>query len=321
MCTAVNAHGLFGRTLDIEGSFGESVIVTPRAFPFDFRHEGTLCPHLAILGMASVRGGVPLYFDAVNEAGLCMAALKFPENAVYHEPCESKYNVASFELIWWVLGKCRSLTQARELLLKTNVTSDDFSEDTRSSPLHFIIADGEAAIVAESVADGFKIYEDPLGVLTNNPPFCYHLERVCDFMHMSSHYPENMLCPNAPLKAYSGGMGAIGLPGDFSSSSRFVRAVFAKNHTVFEGGQSERVSAFFQVLDTVSVPKGCEKNSVGGSLYTLYTSCIDVSSRTYFFTTYENRRVRALSFDAVDLNVGTLVCRDISGGEDVKYLR
>ena len=321
MCTAVNAHGLFGRTLDVEGSFGESVTVTPRAFPFDFRHEGTLCPHLAILGMASVRGGVPLYFDAVNEAGLCMAALKFPSNAVYHEPREDKHNVASFELIWWVLGKCRTLSQARELLSQTNVTSDDFAEDTSSSPLHFIVADGEAAIVVESVADGLKIYDDPLGVLANNPPFYYHMERVCDFMHLDSRYPENTLCEGVTLVPYSGGMGAVGLPGDFSSSSRFVRAVFAKSHACFEGAPSERVSAFFHVMDVVSVPKGCEKNSVGESLFTLYTSCIDVTSRAYFFTTYDNRRVRALALDGVDLDADTLISRGVSGGDGVERMR
>ncbi len=321
MCTAVNTHGLFGRTLDIERSFGESVALTPRALPLDFRHEGTLHKHLAILGMASVRGGVPLYYDAVNEEGLCMAALKFPENAVYHAPCADKHNVASFELIWWVLGKCKTLGQARELLSKTNVTNDDFAEDTKPSPLHYIVADGEAAIVVESVAHGLKIYENPLGVLTNNPPFCYHLEHVRGFMHLDSGYPENTLCEGVPLTPYSGGIAAVGLPGDFSSPSRFVRAVFAKGHTSLDGTQGERVSAFFHVLDTVSVPRGCEKNASGESLFTLYASCVDVSARAYFFTTYGSRRVRALTMDGVNLDSSTLICRDISGGEDVERLR
>ncbi len=321
MCTAVNTRGLFGRTLDIEGSFDESVTVMPRNFPLEFKNEGTLPAHPAILGMASVRGGVPLYYDAVNEAGLCMAALKFPDNAVYHKPREDKHNVASFELIPWVLGKCRTLLEARELLIKTNVTYDDFAANVKSTPLHFIVADGEGAIVAESVADGLKIYENPLGVLANNPPFPYHATRVCDFMHLTSDYPENTLCADVPLAPYSGGMGAIGLPGDFSSSSRFVRAVFAKNHTLLEGTQSERVGAFFHIMDTVGVPRGCEKNAEGERLFTLYTSCIDVGTRTYFFTTYENRRIRALSLGGVDLDASTLICRDISGGEDVEYMR
>lgn len=321
MCTAVNLDGLFGRTLDIEGSFGESVTVTPRNFPFKFRRESTLRSHLAIIGIASVRGGAPLYYDAVNEAGLCMAALKFPDNAVYHAPTDGRHNVASFELIWWVLGKCRTLREAHELLSKTNVTNDDFAADVKSSPLHFMVAEGKGAIVVESVADGLKIYEDPLGVLTNNPPFPYHATRVCDFMHLTANYPQNSLSGGVPLVPYSGGMGAIGLPGDFSSSSRFVRAMFVKNNTLCEGGLFERVGAFFHVMDTVSVPRGCEKNSVGESLFTLYTSCIDTASRTYFFTTYENRRVRALSLGDVDLDASTLVSRNISGGEDVDYMR
>lgn len=320
MCTALNLDGFFGRTLDVECSYGEKVTLTPRGAGLNFKYEGEMSSHLALLGMAAVIDGVPLYYDAVNEAGICMAALKFPGNAVYREACDNSKNVASFELIPWVLSQCKTLAAARELISKTNITNDDFSDSVKSTPLHFIVADGKSAIVVESTAEGVQIYNNPLGVLTNNPPFCYHTARICDFMHLTPDYPENTLCKNTVLKPYSGGMGAIGLPGDFSSPSRFVRAVFAKNHIDCMGKQSERVGAFFHVMDTVSVPRGCEKNSDRKCVYTLYTSCIDITARTYFFTTYNNRRIRAVELDNVEIDGDTPVCYEINAGEDILFL-
>lgn len=320
MCTALNLDGFFGRTLDVECSFGERVTLTPRSFRLDFRYEGHTNSHLAVLGMAAVMDGVPLYYDAVNEAGLCMAALKFPGNAVYREAHEGVYNIASFELILWVLTQCKTLASARELLSKTNITSDNFSDDVKFTPLHFIVADGRAAIVIESTADGVHIYENPFGVLTNNPPFCYHTAHVCDFMHLSPDYPQNTLCKDVHIEPYSGGMGAIGLPGDFSSSSRFVRAVFVKNHIHGISDEAHGVSTFFHVMNTVLVPKGCEKNREGKSVFTLYTSCIDIKKRTYFFTTYDNRRIRAVSMTEGNMDGNTLVCREIHCGEDILFI-
>ena len=320
MCTAINVNGFFGRTLDVECSFGERVTLTPRNFRLDFRHEGQMNCHLAVLGMAAVMDGVPLYYDAVNEAGLCMAALKFPTNAVYRDLKEGVFNVASFELIPWVLARCKTLAEARELIAKTNITNDNFSSGIKSTPLHFIVADGVGAIVLESTADGTHIYENPFGVLTNNPPFYYHAAHVCDFMHLSPDYPENKLCKGTQLEPYSGGLGAIGLPGDFSSSSRFIRAVFARNHTEGIDAVEHSASSFFHVMDTVFVPQGCERNSEGKSVFTLYTACIDIEKRTYFFTTYENRRIRAVSIGDADIDGDTLVRCEIHGGEDILFL-
>lgn len=320
MCTAVNLNGFFGRTLDVECSFGERVTLTPRNFRLNFRHVGKMNSHFSVLGMAAVIDGVPLYYDAVNEVGICMAALKFPGNAVYREVCDGVYNVASFEVILWVLAQCKTLTAARELLSKTNITNDNFSNDVKSTPLHFIVADGREAIVIESTADGMHIYENPFGVLTNNPPFYYHTAHVCDFMHLTPDYPENMLCKDVCLEPYSGGMGAIGLPGDFSSPSRFVRAVFTRNHIGGMGDEAHSVSAFFHVMSAVFVPNGCEKNREGEGVFTLYTSCIDTEKRTYFFTTYENRRIRAFSMAGANIDGDTLICREIHGSEDILFL-
>ena len=120
-----------GRTLDYERSFGEQVVVTPRRFPLRFRHGETLEEHYALVGMAHVAEGWPLYYDAVNEMGLGMAGLLFPKSGRYGPPWPGWRNAASFELIPWVLARCATAVEARELLAETRVTAEGFSPPCR----------------------------------------------------------------------------------------------------------------------------------------------------------------------------------------------
>lgn len=295
MCTAIfdhNAPYLFGRTLDLERSYGESVTLTPRAFPLRFLHEAPLPVHNALLGCAHVQDGVPLYYDAVNESGLAMAALSFPSSAVYHPPQEGAHNLASFELIPWLLGQCAHLDEARNLLSRVNVTVDSFSHTLPATPLHWLIADATGALTVESVEGGLKIYENPFGVLTNAPDFPFHTCHLSSFLSVDSIPPVNRIAPRLPLPAYSRGMGGMGLTGDLSSPSRFVRALFAKEHTTAEKTLPESVSRFFHVMDFVSQPRGASKTEDGQPIETVYTSCASLMTGEYFFTTYSSRRIR-----------------------------
>ncbi len=299
MCTAIfdqNAPYLFGRTLDLERSYGESVTITPRAFPLSFLHGEPLPTHHALLGCAHVQDGIPLYYDAINEWGLSMAALSFPTHSVYHPSREGAYNLASFEVIPWLLGQCRNLEEARGLLPKINVTKDFFSSALPTTPLHWLIADATGALTLESVEDGVRVYENPFGVLTNAPDFPYHASHVSSYLYASSTPPQNRIAPRIPLSAYSRGMGGMGLPGDLSSPTRFVRALFAKEHT--EAGQTlrESVSRFFHVMDFVSQPRGASKTEDGQPIETVYTSCMSPLTGDYFFTTYSSRRIRHVAF-------------------------
>ena len=104
MCTAaayLTKHFYFGRNLDYEQSFGESVVITPRNWPLALRHGAAMETHYAMIGMAHMQDDFPLYYDAVNEKGLCIAGLNFVDSAVYHPVREGAENVAQFELIPW----------------------------------------------------------------------------------------------------------------------------------------------------------------------------------------------------------------------------
>ena len=303
MCTAVTYRTkdhYFGRTLDLEYSYKEEVVVTPRNFPFEFRTKAVMESHYGLIGMATVVGDYPLYYEAANEHGLAMAGLNFPGNAHYFEEMPGKDNIAPFEFIPWILGQCKNLTEARKLLEKMNLCSIHFSEELPLSPLHWIIADKDGAITVESMADGLKIHENPVGVLTNNPPFDYHMTHLCDYLNLTHLPPENRF-GGLELTPYSKGMGAIGLPGDLSSASRFVRAAFVKLNSLSREGEQESVSQFFHILGAVEQQRGCVRLPDGRCEITVYTSCINTDKGIYYYTTYDNSCISAVDIHRCDL--------------------
>lgn len=296
MCTALvfrPGGSYFGRTLDYERSFGEHLAIAPRAFPLHFRMLPTLSHHPAIAGMAHVEGGFPLYYDAFNEAGLAIAGLNFPENACYFPPDAKKTNLAPFELPLWLLGQCESLAQARALLSGIHLAALPFSPSLPLTPLHWLLADRSGSVCIESTAQGLRVHDNPIEVLTNNPPFeqmCFHLS--C-FRHLSAKAGESSFSPRLSLPACSRGMGALGLPGDFSSPSRFVRAAFVKENSLCGPGAQDEVNQLFHIMRSVEQPMGCVRLE-SGEERTLYTCCCDLNRLIYFYTTYENGGLSAL---------------------------
>lgn len=321
MCTAVTYKTedfYFGRTLDYDFSYGDEVVITPRNYPFVFRHTGTVKAHYALIGMACVAENVPLYYDAVNEKGLCAAGLNFVGNAVYQKPEAGKDNIAQFEFIPWILGQCATVVEAREKLRTLNVTDTPFCDALPVAQLHWMLADRTAAITVEAVKDGLKIYDNPVGVLTNNPPFSEQMFRLNDYMHLSPKPPENRFSKKLPLYAYSRGLGAIGLPGDLSSQSRFVRAAFTKMHSVSEGGEQESVSQFFHILGTVDQPRGCCEVDRGTYEITQYTSCCNADKGIYYYTTYNNHQISGVDMHRENLDGNALVRYVPITGEQIR---
>ncbi len=312
MCTAISyktKDSYFGRNLDLEKSYGERVIIAPRNFPFTFRMAPSLERHFALIGMGITAEGYPLYFEATNEKGLSMAGLNFPDNADYKSPDKNKKNISPFELIPYISGQCADIYEAEKLLSEINITNISFSESLPLSPLHWLISDKENSITVECVREGLKIYPNPYGVLTNNPTFDYHLINICNFMGLSERPAENRLC-DKELKNYSLGLGAFGLPGDFSSASRFVRAVYVKEKAVSDTSEKESVSQFFHILSSVSMPRGSVMTKNGEYEYTRYSSCCNADKGIYYFTTYDNSTVRSVNMNGADLESRELIKAD-----------
>lgn len=325
MCTAVTYKTkdyYFGRNLDLEYSYKETVTVTPRNYVFDFRRAGKIERHFAMIGMAYVVQGYPLYYDATNEKGLSMAGLNFPDNADYKIYAQGKDNITPFELIPWILGQCATVSEARELLSRINLLYENFSDELPLSPLHWIISDSEHSITLEPLRSGVKIYDNPVGVLTNNPTFDYHMFNLNNYMGLTSGEPQNTFAAeNAELelKTYSRGMGALGLPGDYSSVSRFIRATFVKLNSVSGDSEVESVGQFFHILKSVEMQRGCVRLPGGLNEITVYSSCCNTDRGIYYYSTYGNSRIYAVDMYKEDLQGSVPVTYPLENNQVIEY--
>lgn len=322
MCTAVTYKTkdfYFGRNLDYEFSYGDEVTITPRNFRLSFREEGKINSHYAIIGMAYVTENYPLYYDAINEKGLGIAGLNFVGNAVYHEKEEGKYNITPYEFIPWILGQCSNVREAKKLIKNMNFLNKPFSDKLPLSQLHWIIADSDEAITVEPVEEGIKVYGNPVGVLTNNPPFDKQMFNLNNYMYLSNESHENTFAPQLNLESYSRGMGAIGLPGDLSSQSRFVRASFVKMNSISGNGELESVGQFFHILNSVEQQRGCCHLGDGKYEITIYSSCCNATKGIYYYTTYNNHQITAIDMNKENLNSEIIVRYPIIEEEKIKY--
>ncbi len=305
MCTAISyktRNHYFGRNLDLDYSLDENVIVMPRNFPFNLRYVPLPENRFAMIGTGIIREDLPLFYDATNEKGLSMAGLSFVGNAVYNELSDNLSDIAPFELIPWVLFQCENVSQAKTLLEKTNIARIDFSKELPCAELHWMISDDKESLVLECTDEGMKLYDNPIGVLTNNPPFPMQMFNLNNYMCLTNQPPVNTFCKSLPLKEYSRGMGAIGLPGDLSSASRFVRASFNKMNSVYLNSENKRVSQFFHLLYSVYQPRGAVQLKGGAYEYTVYSSCCNTKKGIYYYTTYDNSTITAIDMKKENLD-------------------
>lgn len=321
MCTAITyktQDSYLGRTLDNDISYNEEVIISPRNFKFRFHEKEPIENHYAIIGMAYDYNDYPLYYDAINEKGLGIAGLNFVGNAVYHEKKDGKDNIAQYEFIPWILSQCESVKDCKKLLRKMNFLNRPISDSLPLAKLHWLISDGKETITVESMFDEIKIYDNEVGVLTNNPTFDKQLFNLNNYSHLSNKNPKNTFSKKLKLENYSNGMGALGLPGDLSSASRFVRASFIKMNSISDSDEQSSVSQFFHILNSVSQPRGACILDNGNYEVTIYTSCCNLTKGIYYYTTYDNHQINAVNMHNENLDGTSLIKYQLIKKENIK---
>ena len=304
MCTSFTYYNndfYLGRNLDLDCGFSEEVVITPRNYVFDFRHQSSISNHFAMIGMATVIQGYPLYAEAINEKGLGICGLEFKGNAKYFDVMDKKDNIAPFEIIPWILAACSNAKEARNKFLNMNIINEEFAPNLPLSPLHWIVADKDECFVVESSQEGLMIYDDPFGVLTNNPPFPYHCYNMTNYLNLTKEYPANRLADDLDLVPFANGMGAIGLPGDASSPSRFIKTVYLKKNMTSSGSEEENVQQYFRVLNQVSMIKGTIMTKEKKEDYTIYSACMNATKGIYYYQTYENMNISKIDMHDANL--------------------
>ena len=312
MCTAVSYHTkdhYFGRNLDFECSYGESVTITPRRFLFCLPEGTEFRTEYAMIGMAHVAEGTPLYYDVVNEKGAChgRAAVRGQMQSIRSgRRGRTTFPRGRAALDFW--GNAKTVAEARVLLERIAVTDAPFSEALQPSPMHWMLADASQCLVIEQMADGLHLYDNPIGVLANNPPFPFHRENIRQYLNVTAEPAQDRFSGQELLSPFSRGMGGLGLPGDLSSASRFVRAAFVKLNSRSAEGEKESVSQFFHILGAVEQQRGCCYLGDGKYEITIYSSCCNLEKGIYYYKTYDNHSITAVELHKENLDGEELIC-------------
>ena len=323
MCTCINfksKDNYFGRNLDLEYRFNEKVVITPRNYEFKLKNKSIIKTKYSIIGMAMVVESYPLYAEASNEKGLSIAGLYFPNNAYFFDEDKNKLSLAPYELIPYFLGLFTKVSEIRDSLNNLVITNTPFNNDLPVSDLHWMISDKEECIVLEQTKAGLKIYDNPIGVLTNNPSFDYHLMNINNYINLTPYYGKINFSDKINLNEYGQGMGAIGLPGDNSPASRFIRASFTKLNSVCNEDEESSVTQFFHILDSVSMVRGTTVTKEDKCDITTYSSCINLDKGIYYYKTYNNNQISAVKMTEENKNKTELSIYNLIEKQQINYI-
>lgn len=238
MCTALsirskNDKWFFGRNMDLTYNFNQSVIIIPRNYKFQDKVTGNIITNnRAIIGMGTVIDDHPAIADAMNENGLACAGLNFAGYAYFEkEIVKGKINIAPYDFIQWVLSNHDTVDEVKNEIKNIELVDVPINDKTPVPTLHWMIADKTGkSIVVEKTKNKFAVYDNTVGVMTNNPTFDWHLTNLNEYIKIKPNQPKETNWSNQELKALGVGAGTLGIPGDFASVSRFIRIAYIRNN-------------------------------------------------------------------------------------------
>ena len=303
MCTALTlknegCYSLFGRNMDIEYTFNQSVHFIPRKFTYtDIATNNKANLKYAVMGMATSIENHPMFADGFNEKGLAMAGLNFPGYAEYEdEMVEGTFNISPSDLILWTLGNFETVEEVKEVFKKVNIVKKQLNDYVPLAPLHWIVVDKDGnRIVIEKINGQLNVYDNPIGVLTNSPEFPWHITNLRQYMGLNSCQPKETQWGKLSLSPLGQGLGSIGIPGDFTPASRFVRASFLKANMPKVENEELAIGEFFHILNNVKMVRGSVVTPEGKNDITQYTTCMSLDKCVYYYNTYKNNTINAIN--------------------------
>jgi choloylglycine hydrolase len=318
---------IYARTLEFAADLKSNLIVLPRGQQF----TGTTpsgepglrwTTKYASAGMNAF--DLPLFIDGLNERGLAVGLFYFPGYAEYQKTSavDNARTLAPQELGAYLLGTCGSVAEVASALQDVRVAAVPFAPLGEVPPCHYQVSDAEGnSLVIEYVAGELRLHDNPLGVITNSPTFDWHLTNLSNYVNLSETNVPPLDVAGKRFHGFGQGTGMLGLPGDFTPPSRFVRAVaFAKTALPVESARDGVLQAF-HILNQFDIPKGAARGVEHGQAvadYTLWTSAADLANGRYYFRTFDNSRIRMLDLRAIDADAQGMTTIDIAGGEDIE---
>ncbi len=315
---------IFARTLEFAVDIRSNVIVVPRGRD----HVGATPAGRPGLRWRSRYGSVgmnacgqPVFVDGLNEKGLHVGLFYFPGYAGYQSiaAAEEDRALAPHELAGFLLGTCANVGEAVEAARDVRVGAVVFKEFGFVPPVHFIVNDASGhAAVLEHVRGELKVHRNPLGVLTNSPTFDWHMINLSNYVNLTVSNVPPLDFDEMELQALGQGAGLLGLPGDFTPPSRFVRAAVFSRSALPVDTAREGVLQSFHILNQFDIPKGATRSVGKGKPladYTLWTAASDLKNLRYYFRTFDNSRIRMIELKTLDPDAKDVKTIPIGGEE------
>lgn len=298
MCTAVRftdtaGRMFWGRNYDWNVTYGEKPVVMPKGFTVKSHFGDDYEAAHAAIGMAVEYNGYPLFFNAGNDAGLAVGGLNFAGYAQFAPgPVQGKTNIAAYEVPTWIAANFTTVDEAEAALADAVIVDAPISSEMPVASLHWHIADAKRSIVVECQADGMHVLDDPVDVLTNQPPLEWHLENLRNYMCCSGHWPDPAQWRDAKLTPFGTGSTMRGIPGDSYATSRFVKAAFVNAFHPQKESERDNVMRLIHTLGSVAFVEGTALMADGSSEVTLFSDCFSAATGTYYFNTVDNPALR-----------------------------
>lgn len=297
MCTSLtieseNGHHFLARTMDFGFELNGKPIVMPRNYERNCYFGGKEKIRYGFVGTGRKLDDY-LFADGVNEVGLAIAELYYPNEAEY-QPKEiaGKINVAPHEFIVWVLGQIDSVKELRKRITEINVVNAKIDLLGIVPPLHFIVSDrtGETVTI-ETNDQKLTIKPNPVGVMTNSPELEWHLKNLNNYLFLKPTNHSGKQVGQLEVQPFGQGSGTFGLPGGFTSPERFVRTVYMR--LLAEKGKTsgETLNSIFHILNGVTIPEGVNIKDDGSLDYTQYRAVFDLTEGVYYYNPYETQEV------------------------------
>ncbi|MDU5491336.1 MAG: choloylglycine hydrolase [Clostridium perfringens] len=310
MCTGLaletkDGLHLFGRNMDIEYSFNQSIIFIPRNFKcVNKSNKKELTTKYAVLGIGTIFDDYPTFADGMNEKGLGCAGLNFPVYVSYSkEDIEGKTNIPVYNFLLWVLANFSSVEEVKEALKNANIVDIPISENIPNTTLHWMISDITGkSIVVEQTKEKLNVFDNNIGVLTNSPTFDWHVANLNQYVGLRYNQVPEFKLGDQSLTALGQGTGLVGLPGDFTPASRFIRVAFLRDAMIKNDKDSIDLIEFFHILNNVAMVRGSTRTVEEKSDLTQYTSCMCLEKGIYYYNTYENNQINAIDMNKENLD-------------------
>lgn len=303
MCTTVGfsyEHGfVFGRTLEMGVRLDHQVLYVPKNHKgFIKEDEVAFDSRYAVIGTSFLN--MAAFGDGINEVGLMGSNNLLPGYASYSSaPAEGKINLTISSAFNYLLSRCKDVEDVRTEAEKLNILEQGPSGESTPGGMHFFFMDAAGkGLVLEPKEGRLLVYDNPYGVLTNAPEFPWHTTNLKNYMNLQPENIEQRLWNDTPLTKFGEGSGLTGLPGDFSPTSRFVRAAFFVSETPKNLKRRAAILQGFRILSQSDIPTGSVTDPAKGySDETLYTSMMDTEKRGYFVKCHDNINIQSFYLD------------------------